>query len=70
MTNGKYYLYSGDEIMTIFDSYDDYIEYFKSCLKPLGLGTHYLFSRKRDVSKTRYAVDIYISIVKAGRPAV
>ena len=60
---GVYYLYKGDELFTMFPCYDDYISYYNACLRPLGLGTRYLFSKKRDTSKKRYAVDVYLRLV-------
>lgn len=60
---GAYYLYKRDELFASFPCYDDYISYYNACLRPLGLGTRYLFSKKRDTSKNKYTVDVYLRLV-------
>lgn len=62
-TTGAYYLYKGDTMFTSFACYEDYLSFFKCCLRPLGLGTRYLFSKQRQINKNRYVVDTYLRLV-------
>lgn len=62
-TTGAYYLYKGDTMFTSFTCYEDYLSFFNCCLRPLGLGTRYLFSKQRQINKNRYVVDTYLRLV-------
>ena len=63
MTSGQYYVYKGDALFYTFSDYEQYIQWFTGCVKPLGLGTRYMFSKQRKTGRKSYAVDIYLRLV-------